>query len=317
MTADDFLTDLPLDVCIRAHAGISWSPESRGAHRRREYAETLAKDFNDLAALADTPEKRAAFDCQFEQYRKGARVRFLACCHADARCLSIMVAGPARFPARRNQKANDVATKRRNEFLAWRERALKAIRRTLQPELAPIMSGDQDAPDRIRARIDNLEREHERLKTIARLWRQLGRPEADDVEAWQKIADDPALMMNVNDLRELRRHMRTDPMKRGPVPGYMLQNNGANIRRLKERLEQITTAQATPETTSQGTAARVEDSPADNRVRLFFPGKPPAEVRERLKRSGFRWAPSLGCWQAYRNPGTIRTAAEVAGVVAA
>jgi hypothetical protein len=35
---------------------------------------------------------------------------------------------------------------------------------------------------------------------------------------------------------------------------------------------------------------------------------------KRLKAAGFRWAPSLGCWQAYRNHATLTTARREAGL---
>ena len=57
---------------------------------------------------------------------------------------------------------------------------------------------------------------------------------------------------------------------------------------------------------------RFEDSPADNRVRLYFPGKPDAATIADLKKSGFRWTPSLGCWQAYRT--AMHNARRIAGV---
>jgi hypothetical protein len=34
---------------------------------------------------------------------------------------------------------------------------------------------------------------------------------------------------------------------------------------------------------------------------IFFPGKPDEKTRDSLKSSGFRWSPSSGAWQAYRN----------------
>ena len=37
------------------------------------------------------------------------------------------------------------------------------------------------------------------------------------------------------------------------------------------------------------------------RIQLFFEGKPYPEVREILKRNGFRWAPSVGAWQRQLN----------------
>ncbi len=52
----------------------------------------------------------------------------------------------------------------------------------------------------------------------------------------------------------------------------------------------------------------IEDSPADNRLRIFFPGKPNGDVRAMLKSNGFKWAPSIGAWQAYRNPDSLRVA---------
>lgn len=97
-------------------------------------------------------------------------------------------------------------------------------------------------------------------------------------------------------------------------PSYKLTNNGANIRRMKERLKTVSRAQATPETKIEGSNARFEDCPPDNRVRLFFPGKPSEEIRTRLKKAGFRWSPTVGAWQAFRNNWSIETAKREAGI---
>lgn len=94
---------------------------------------------------------------------------------------------------------------------------------------------------------------------------------------------------------------------------FELKNNGANIRRIRARIEAVGAAKAAPDETIQGERAWLEVSQADNRVRLFFPGKPDAETCERLKGCGFRWAPSIGCWQAYVNRRSIEAGRREAG----
>lgn len=90
--------------------------------------------------------------------------------------------------------------------------------------------------------------------------------------------------------------------------------NQANIRRMRERLEKITAAKARPvERVECANGVTLEDDAPANRVKLFFPGKPPEAIRSELKSSGFRWAPSVGAWQAYRNSGTLATAKRLAG----
>lgn len=87
-----------------------------------------------------------------------------------------------------------------------------------------------------------------------------------------------------------------------PFAPFQLSNNSANIRRVKARIESISAAKAKPvKEFDAGGGVRVEDDPPANRVRVFFPGKPDATVRDRLKANGYRWTPTLGAWQAYRN----------------
>jgi hypothetical protein len=300
----DFANDIPRDLAQAAHQGTSFVPDRRAQQERDEYAATLRADFEQLTKLADTEEKQAQLADEFDRYRAGYRKRALALLHSQSRCLSPMITGPARFPVERNRKRCDIAHKRLTDLLDFRTRALAAIRKTLQPELRPIMAGDADAADRLREKIAQAEQLQERMKTTNAAIRQHARagPEA-------QVAALFALGHPEARAREL---LRPDFCGRIGFPDYALTNNNANIRRMKERLGAIEKAQAMPETVREGAAARLEDCPAENRVRLFFPGKPALAIRDKLKANGFRWAPSLGCWQAYRNPRSLQVAAEAA-----
>lgn len=302
----NFENDIPRDLAQAAHAGTSFVPEERAGQERAGYAATLAGDWERLSKLATTEEKRAALVGEFARYREGYARRTRAYLASRSRCLSTMIAGPSRFPVRRMEKRNAVADRRCSELLEFRERALHAIRKALCPELAPIMAGDADAVERLEAKIAKAEAMQERMRAANAAIRKHAKagPEAQ-VFALVALGFSEGLA---------RRAIEPDELRRVGFPSYELTNNGANIRRMKERLAQVERAKATPETVREGAAARLEDCPPDNRVRLYFPGKPAAEVRETLKRSGFRWAPSIMAWQAYRNHGTLLLARKVAGV---
>ncbi len=82
---------------------------------------------------------------------------------------------------------------------------------------------------------------------------------------------------------------------------YSLTNNNANINRNKKRLAQLENLnnQETKEFEING--VKVVDNVEDNRLQLFFDGKPSDEVRKDLRSKAFRWTPSLGCWQTNRS----------------
>lgn len=303
-----FENDIPLSVAIAAHSGTSFVPEKRGKQRQAEYAATMMADYEKLKRYADNPEKLKTLEEEFERYRAGYRKRTLAYLHSSSRLVSTMIAGPSNFPAARMNKRGDVAHKRLNELCEYRERALRAIMKKLSPELRPIMSGDSDAITRLEEKISKAERTQAAMKAANAIVRKKPKNEPTP----EKIAE---LMESLGCTESTANKLFVpDFCGRYGFADYELTNNNANIRRMKERLESITRNQATPESSTKGENATIEDSPADNRVRLFFPGKPDEGIRSKLKSNGFRWTPSLGCWQAYRNGNSITVAKTIAGV---
>lgn len=91
---------------------------------------------------------------------------------------------------------------------------------------------------------------------------------------------------------------------RGPIgfEPYRLSNNSANIKRIEARiatLERNATRETVEIQSNEVPGVRLVENAEANRVQLFFPGKPAAEIRAELKARGFRWAPSEGAWQRH------------------
>jgi hypothetical protein len=87
----------------------------------------------------------------------------------------------------------------------------------------------------------------------------------------------------------------------GDVPyGFFAKNSAATVRATEKRLAELRAKEAAPERKPLviGDATMTWDRVA-NRVQLRFPSRVDAATSEALKRSGFRWAPSVGAWQRH------------------
>jgi len=302
----NYAEDIPLSLAQSAHNGTSFVPETRAAQEQADYANTLQSDYSELAKLA-TPETADVLETEFARYREGYKRHTLAYLAARSRMVSPMIVGPARFPVHQQQKRGDTAHRRLTELIEFRKRALNAIRKKLCPGLRPIMSGDSDAVERLKTMIAEAEHLRDAMKLANKIIRAT--PAAKRREELQAAFEGKGFNDEV--VSEI---LKPDFLGRIGWKDYDLKNNNANIRRMKQRLVVIRQNSQVEATKVDGLIARLEDCPADNRVRLFFPGKPDEAIRTRLKSCGFRWTPSIGCWQAYRNSRSIDTAKQVAGV---
>lgn len=300
---EQYLSDIPESLARSAHAGTSFTPEKRGEQTRLEYAATMAKDYADLRELAEKNGTLALVDAEFARYREGYAKRYRAYLSSSSRCVSTMIAGPSNFPAARMNKRAEVAHKRLEEFLDFRERALKAIRRTLCPTAGPIMAGDSDAVERLQAKILEAEAFHAQMKAVNNAHKAFLKNPAS-------LETAPFSDETKNTIRNYKPSYSWEPH---PFAPFEFTNSSANIRRMKERLAHLVKSKAATGFSAQGEKARLEDCPSENRVRLFYSGKPDEETRARLKSCGFRWTPTLGCWQAYRHQHTYDLAKKEAG----
>ena len=95
------------------------------------------------------------------------------------------------------------------------------------------------------------------------------------------------------------------------APKYLLQNLGGNIKRVKERIADLQRRSQLQDSEKEVAGITVKQDVADNRIKLFFPGKPVEEVRANLRRHGFIWSGRGGCWQRQLNGSGIFAAEQV------
>jgi hypothetical protein len=116
----------------------------------------------------------------------------------------------------------------------------------------------------------------------------------------------PTLMEKANISQKLAGNLLTpDFAGRIGFPDCALTNNNANIRRIEKRVKdltaarsiRVTMAESEPVEVQHDSGLRLTEDQADNRLRLFFPGKPSQEVITLLKSRGFHWSPTIGSWQ--------------------
>ena len=170
----------------------------------------------------------------------------------------------------------------------------------------PIKTEDPQALEKLDAKLKRLVATQEMMKTVNLILRNPKTSKEEKIrilsEKYQLQAETVEKLMN--------------PQYSFEKPGFQqwqLSNNNQEINRLKKRIAEVSRYQTEiqkveeagelPEFSFDG--GRIVDNVPENRFQIFFDGKPDAEVRNKLKMRGFRWAPSCGAWQSYRHAHTL------------
>lgn len=219
---------------------------------------------------------------------------------------SVMICGPANYNMRAHQKylKREDALWKEYEWFKNIEWHISAIVRGDKI----IKSGDADAIEKLQSKIAKLEKMHERMKAANAILRKKKLTDAEKVENLMQAG------FSESAAREL-----LQPDFCGRIGfSYQLSNNNANIRSAKQRLERLQrerargTTETVIESAESAASVRIVDNVEAARLQVFFPDKPDAEVRTQLKKNGFRWAPSIGAWQAYRSERAYTIAQQIA-----
>lgn len=278
--------DIGLELATSAYRGTSMTPERRGQARLAEYTSHLANVVEEFEGYA-TDINRDEIAEALERYRDGYVRRYRAYLAANSRTASTLVTGPANFPTARNRQRIEAADKRLEELLEYSEKVLTKLRKRYDPEeiaRQPIRSTDADAIERLEEKIAEAEDRHERMKAVNRIVRS------------KKSDVDKVLLLNELGYSDKIAEKLITNRYLGQLgyPSFEIQNNYANIKRMKERIESIRNLQSGEELDME--VGEIKAYEYMGRVCIDFPGKPDKEVRDMLKAHGFRWSPSVRAW---------------------
>lgn len=144
-----------------------------------------------------------------------------------------------------------------------------------------ISSDDPQAIEKLRAQVADLTHKQEAMKKANAIIRSRR-------DATAKTAELVALGFAESEAAELQ----NPNSSRGiGFPSYRLTNNNANIRRIEQRIRDLEALAARAPVEVEGKGYVYRECSEENRVMFIFDAKPDANVRARLKKSGFRWSP--------------------------
>jgi len=154
-----------------------------------------------------------------------------------------------------------------------------------------ISSDDPEAIQKLQTKIDAADKLQETMKAANKIIRR-------------KLTIEQHIQALQDELHfdHIRAHQLLTPDFCGRIgfAAYELQNNNANIRRMKQRIDQLKEAPTESSESQHGDVTLVENVD-ENRIQLIFPGKPSDAIRTILKRHGFRWSRYNGAWQRHLN----------------
>lgn len=165
-----------------------------------------------------------------------------------------------------------------------------------------ISSDDPNALEKLRKKLESLQKRQEYMKRANAYYKK-----HQTMRGFEDMGDAAAAEMDSYILQNYYGYK--------PYPSFRLENNNANIRRIKERIAELEKRDSAA--FGEGWAfpgGSVVMNAAENRIQVFFDEKPDEDTRKDLKSNGFKWAPSRNAWQRQLNENGIHALHRIARI---
>ena len=234
------------------------------------------------------PEEEERVSKLAERYSRRLAININRDSEIGTRCPSVMISGAGNFPTKKKEKQIAAWEKNHEDYLEVHKILTKIENIMYGKEI--IKSNDERAIEKLQEKLDGLKELQESMKEANKAIRLKDTEKGD-----QQLRD-----MGYTDAQiiELR---KPDFCGRVGFPDYQLTNNNANIRRIEGRIKALQAVKDAGTSESEYENFKVVENAELMRIQIIFNDKPEAEIRNVLKRHGFKWAPSQSAWQRQLN----------------
>ena len=276
----DIMLNKYYDEAYYAHYWMSWQPEKRAKSTIEQYSQELAAD---LATIPD--DDKAQYQAKYEAY-------FLAWLGAKSKCVNWAVTGNAGLDPNKVERDFNRERARYEEWMQWRDRALKAIAKKQEP-VKTQEEKDQDILTELKTKIDQKTSDEYGFdksfvsNLVGRIWTLTKQGKVEAVTEIVNYALEKKVITSrhkVNSCPELAQKYRQQQKE-------INQDDGLTF-----------------------AGGKIVINTEVERVQILFDDVPDLDLREKLKANGFRWSPRFKAWQRKSTPRGIYVARNLMAV---
>lgn len=285
-TATELNTNLDefTELALRAHYWTSHSPHRRGEQLLKEVQELLNSDIELIKEATDQEKQR---------YIETFKVKFRALLIAKSNCMSSMITGPANFPVRKAEKANNREHALSEEFYTtFRTKAQSRIQKNIESRKPKAQKVNEawvkleksilSSVATIRAYDEGIDKRWTRALFVSSI-----------VGSVERLANKGEV-----ELVELATKLISDQNNLQKKPIISPRNKFFKFIEVANQVkESIADKENKEDLIHKYDGFQVVISYADDRIRIVHDEKPSREVIQTIKSHGFRWSPRNTAWQ--------------------
>ena len=276
------------DLAYRAGRNISFDPERFGKGLMND----LEYELNEF--LSKIPEEFR------EEYEKRYIEKYCDWLRALGRTYSVMITGPANFNTRRHEKMNNYERSALERLSSWRDAVIKRLNRQHR------LVGWEEV-ERLQNKLEILTEAQELMKAVNKIVRNT---KLSEVEQYEELE---ALGLVQKQINEVMSEPMYSFQKKG-FQQFQLSNNLARIKATEEAIKRHTMMAQSEDKEMPFEGGTIEISNTDERIRIHFDAIPDADMRDKLKKSAFKWSPKNQAWQRQLTPNAKYAVEKILGI---